>query len=310
MKPYDLGELQLRHLLVLQAISEAGSFWAAADRLGCSQAALSQQLATMERVLGTRLIERSRGRRTCATTEAGRLLLRHADIIVARLRAVHADFSAFAEGAGGTIRIGTFESTGTRILPPLLAAFGKSWPDVRVDLTEIAKDDDLLALVESGALDLCFAIYPLPDGPFEAVALLHDPYVLAVAVESSLAARRRRPTVEDLRGLPLVTFGQGRSVAQVEAFLRSRGIDLNIVFRSNYNGTVQAFAAAGTATALAPLLTMDRRNRRTKLLGPIRDLPPRVIALAWHRDRYRSPAAKAFVAFAQSFCKRAANWQY
>src|SRR5260221_13939736 len=97
MSPYELGELELRHLLALQAIAESGTFWAAAERLGCSQSALSQRIATVERILGPRPIERRRGRRTVTTTEAGRLLLKHAEAIVARLRAVHADFTAFAE---------------------------------------------------------------------------------------------------------------------------------------------------------------------------------------------------------------------
>src|SRR5919201_6336583 len=117
MKPYELGYLQLRHLFVLQAISEEGSFWAAAERLGCSQAALSQQLATLERMLETRLVERSRGKRKVETTEAGRLLLRHAKVIVARLQAIHADFTPFAEGKAGTLPVRTFGRSGKGVLP-------------------------------------------------------------------------------------------------------------------------------------------------------------------------------------------------
>src|SRR5215468_10541883 len=166
MKPYDLADLQLRHLLVLQAISEEGSFWAAAERLGCSQAALSQQVATLERVLTTRLIERSRGKRQIEITEAGRLLLRHAEVIVARLQALHADFTGFTEGKAGTLRVGTFESSGTRILPTVLRRFREKWPKVDVRLTEMPKDDLLLNLLERGELDVCFSIFPLPDGPF------------------------------------------------------------------------------------------------------------------------------------------------
>jgi DNA-binding transcriptional LysR family regulator len=173
---------------------------------------------------------------------------------------------------------------------------------VKVRLTEIAKDDELLALVERGDLDLCFTIYPLPDGPFAAKQLLHDPYVVVVGAKAPFSFKGTRPKLRDLEALPIVTFGEGRSVTQVEAYLRSRGIDLNIVFRSNYNGTVQGFVAAGGAVALAPLLTMDIRNPDTRVLGPIPDLPPRIIGIAWHRDRYRTPAANAFIDFGARFC--------
>ncbi|HVZ33592.1 MAG TPA: LysR family transcriptional regulator, partial [Polyangiaceae bacterium] len=86
-----MADLELRRLLALQAIAETGSFWAAAEQLGCSLSALSQQIATVEKLLDASLIERSRGRRKVTITEAGMLLLKHAEVIVGRLRAVHAD---------------------------------------------------------------------------------------------------------------------------------------------------------------------------------------------------------------------------
>lgn len=299
---HQWSRLELRHVVALQTVVEAGSFWAAADRLDTSQSALSQQIAALEHVVGARLLERSRGRRSIALTEAGEIFLRHAGAIVARLSAAHADFAALARGAAGALRVGTFESSGTRILPPLLRAFRRAWPSVEIRLTEAAKDDQLLSRVERGELDVSFAILPLPDGPFEAVELVRDPYVLVVPVDSPLAARAAPPTLEEIQRLPLVSFPGGRSVDQVEAHLRSRGIAMKVTFRANYNGTVQGLVAAGEGAALAPALTVDGTDARVRLLGPIRDVPPRIIAMAWHRDRYRSPAARAFVDIAQQVC--------
>jgi DNA-binding transcriptional LysR family regulator len=235
-------------------------------------------------------------------TEAGAIFLRHAGAIVARLSAAHTDFAALAKGAAGTLRVGTFESSGTRILPLLLRAFRGAWPKVDIRLIEAAKDDQLLSLVERGELDVSFAIFPLPDGPFEAVELMQDPYVLVVPADSPLAARAAPPTLEQIQRLRLVSHPGGRSVDQVEAHLRSRGIAMKITFRANYNGTVQGLVAAGEGAALAPALTVDGNDARVRLLGPIRGMPPRIIAMAWHRDRYRSPAARAFVETARTVC--------
>ncbi len=305
MSPYELGELELRHLLAVQAIAESGTFWAAAERLGCSQSALSQRIATVERILGTRLIERRRGRRNVTTTEAGRLLLKHAEAIVARLRAVHADFTAFAEGGAGTLRVGTFESSGAHLLPPLLREFRRKFPAVEVRLTELAKDDQLLALLERGELDLTFTMPPLRDGPFASQILLHDPFVLVVARDAKLPIKRRGAlTLAQLQQVKLIGFGPGSSMGQAEAYVKSRGIALNIVFRANHNGTVQGLVAAGIGAAIAPLLTVEMQRSDTRIVGPIEDLPPRIIALSWHRDRYRSPAAEAFVASAKKVSPR------
>jgi DNA-binding transcriptional LysR family regulator len=301
---YHWSRLELRHVVALQTVVEAGSFWAAADRLDTSQSALSQQVAALERIVGARLIERSRGRRSIALTEAGEIFLRHAAAIVARLSAARSDFTGLATGAAGTLRVGTFESSGTRILPLLLPTFRRAWPNVVMRLTEAAKDDQLLSLVERGELDVSFALFPLPDGPFESVELMRDPYVLVVPADSPLAARAGPPTLQQIQRLPLISFPGGRSVDQVEAHLRSRGIALKVTFRANYNGTVQGLVAAGEGAALAPALTVDAKDARVRLLGPIRDVPPRIIAMAWHRDRYRSPAARAFVETAQQVCAR------
>src|SRR5262245_57380156 len=86
---YHWSSLELRQVVALQTVVEAGSFWLAADRLDTSQSALSQQIAALEHVVGARLIERSRGRRSIALTEAGEIFLRHAAAIVARLSAAH-----------------------------------------------------------------------------------------------------------------------------------------------------------------------------------------------------------------------------
>ena len=62
---------------------------------------------------------------------------------------------------------------------------------------------------------------------------------------------------------------------------------------------MQALVASGVGSALVPKLTMDPEDETTELID-IPKLPPRVIALAWHRDRYRTPAAHAFVDTAEA----------
>src|ERR671938_398518 len=159
--------VELRHLAALQAIAEEGSFGRAAQRLGYTQSAVSQQLATLERIVGERLVERPGGPRPVSLTEAGELLVRHAEAIVARLAAAQADIAALADGAAGVLRVGIYQSVGARVLPELMRRFSEAWPLVEIQLTESASDSDLLAAVERGELDLTFADLPLPEGPFE-----------------------------------------------------------------------------------------------------------------------------------------------
>src|ERR687895_1688924 len=98
MEPDRWLGVELRHLAALQAIAEEGTFGKAARRLGYTQSAVSQQIATLERLVGERLLDRPGGPRPVSLTEAGRLLLRHAEAIVARLEAARAHPQAPREG--------------------------------------------------------------------------------------------------------------------------------------------------------------------------------------------------------------------
>ena len=299
MEPDRWLGVELRHLPALEAVSREGSFGRAATALGYTQSAVSQQIATLERIVGEKLIERPGGPKPVSLTEAGRLLLRHAEAIVARIAAAQADLTALHDGEAGTLRVGIYQSIGQRILPDLMRRYAAAWPLVEVTLTESASDEELLQLVERGELDLTFADLPLIEGPFEFVELLRDPWLLVVAADSPLADRATPPPLREIAELDLIGFRQCRSMTQIEAALR-RPIDF--VFRSDHNGTVQGLVGAGVGAALLPSLAVDPNDEATRQieLGP--NVPPRVIAVAWHRDRYRSPAAKAFTELAAEVC--------
>jgi DNA-binding transcriptional LysR family regulator len=295
MEPDRWLGIELRHLLALEAVAREGSFGKAATSLGYTQSAVSQQIAMLERIVGQRLVERPGGPRPVSLTEAGRLLLTHAAAIAARLAAAQADLNALGTGEAGTLRVGVFQSVGQRILPEVMRRFIAAWPKVDVALTESADDTKLLELVERGGLDLTFSDLPLVDGPFESVELLRDPYVLVVPADSEIAERGTAPPLREIAELDLIGHKYCRTLTRLEGAFRR---PLQYVFQSDHNQTVQALVAAGVGVALVPGLTMDPQDESTVLLE-LPKLPPRVIAVAWHRDRYRTPAARSFVVTAQ-----------
>src|SRR3954451_15786867 len=231
----NFSNVELRHLAALEAVGRTHSFVAAARELGYTQSAISQQIARLEAGVGQRLVERPGGPRPVTLTEAGTLLLRHADAIVAQLDAAEADMAALAAGAAGPLHVGIFQSVGARILPGLLRRFREAWPRVEVRVREEIDAADLLRLLEHGELDLTFADLPLPDGPFEWNEILRDPYVLLVPADDPMAQRESAPPLRELAGIPLVGW---RLAGEPETYLRGRVPDLNVVFRSDDNGTV------------------------------------------------------------------------
>jgi DNA-binding transcriptional LysR family regulator len=288
--------IDLRHFAALEAVARTRSFGRAARELGYTQSAVSQQIAQLERIVGQRLFDRPGGPRRVEPTEAGLLLLGHADAIVARLDAARADMAALAEGAAGTLRVGIYQSVGARLLPALVRRFRAQWPRVGVRVREESSAEDLLRLLEHGELDLTFADLPLPEGPFEWAEVLQDPYVLVVSARSELAELDAAPPLRDVAKLPLI--GR-RTTDEPERFVAGRAPELNVIFRTDDNGTLGALVAENLGVAIEPRLVVDPRDPAVKMLPFGARIPPRTLVLAWHRDRYRSPAAEAFVELAR-----------
>jgi DNA-binding transcriptional LysR family regulator len=287
--------LELRHLIALEAIAEEGSFGRAAARLGYTQSAISQQIASLERIVGRSLLNRSRGTRPLSLTPAGHALVAHAEAITEQLVAARAQMAVLDDRAVESVRIGTYQSVGARILPCALSRFARARPGVAVQLSESNTDEDLLELVAEERLDLTFAVLPLGDGPFEWIELVRDPYVLLVRADSPLAARPDPPTPRDISTLDLIGFRECRSVEAAESQLRAAGITTRVAFRSNDNGTVQGLVAAGLGAALVPRLIVDENDRRVVALDLDHRVPPRVLALAWRRGRAQSPVVREVV---------------
>ena len=301
MEPNSWLGVEVRHFAALQALAHEGSFGRAAQQLGYTQSAVSQQIATLERIVGERLVERPGGPRPVSLTEAGALLLRHAESIVARLQAAQADLRALQAGDAGTLTVGAFQSIGARVLPELMRRFTDQWPQIEVMLDEL-EDDEIVGAVERGELDVGFVLLPVGDAPLETVELLRDPYVLLVAADSPLAGER--PTLRDVAEQPLVGFRDSPAVAQVVAAFRSEGIEPRWTFRSNDNPTVQGLVGAGVGVAVMPRLTVNEADPRIAVVELATEVPPRIIAVAQHRDRYTSPAARAFVQTARAVATR------
>ena len=295
MEPDRWLGVELRHLIALEAVAREMSFGRAAASLGYTQSAISQQIATLERIVGEKLVERPGGPRRVSLTEAGELLLRHAEAIVSRLSAAQADMDALAQGQAGALRVGVYQSVGQHILPTLMQRFVEAWPRVDVALDEAANDITLLEHVERGELDLTFADLPLPEGPFEHVELLRDPYVLVLPAD---ADEPDEATLAAAAEHDLIGFRHCRGLNQLENHSPD---PLRFVFRSDHNGTVQGMVAAGIGAAVVPRLTVDAEDERVQVHA-LHDVPPRIIAMAWHRDRHRGAAARAFVELAQQVC--------
>ena len=293
-------DLELRHLTALVAVADAGTISKAAEHLGYTQSAVSQQIAALEKAVGTSVFDRPGGPRPLRLTEAGEALLQHARAVLALLRDAEADVRAVASGAKGTLRVGTVQSAGNRILPGVLRRFHVERPGVEVLLRESGDPEELLGLVEQGELDVTFCEFPI-SGPFESVLVLEDPIFVIAPADSAEAAMAAIP-VEHLAGLPLVGHRGDQCLAVSLRCFAGMDVTPNFVFRSDDNNTLQGCVGAGLGYAIVPLLTIDTSDPSIAVVPLDRPPAPRELGLAWHATRRTPPALDPFVSIVQDVC--------
>ncbi|MFE5024893.1 LysR family transcriptional regulator [Streptomyces sp. NPDC056656] len=146
--------IEARHLRVLRAVAATGSFSAAARELGCTQPAVSQQMKALESSAGTPLLIRTG--REMRLTQAGEALVRHAAGILAGLTAAEEEVAAIAGLRAGRVRLVSFPSGSSTLVPTALAALRAAHPGTRVSLVE-AEPPRSVEMLREGDCDVALA---------------------------------------------------------------------------------------------------------------------------------------------------------
>ncbi|WP_433337482.1 LysR family transcriptional regulator [Spirillospora sp. CA-294931] len=289
--------LDVTRLRVLREVARSGSLTRAAASLSFTISAVSQQIAVLEREAGAQLLVRhARGVRL---TEAGRALVRHAEVIFAELRAAETSLAAIADGAGGRLRVGSFTTANATLLPRAVSAFQQRFPDVEVDLTEMDRDE-AMAAVAVHELDLAL-VYEFPVVPLEVPAnveltpLLVDPLLVALPPDHPLADRDRL-RLTDLAGDRWIQgVHHGSTIDVLPRACRAAGFEPRIAFRTDDQMTVRGLVAAGLGVALAPSLTLPATPSGL-VVRPLNEPSlTRTVAAATPAGEYRLPAAAAMI---------------
>jgi len=232
-------------LRTLVAVARFGTFAAAGDRIGLTQAAVSGQMKRLEEKLGVQLFERTG--RSATLNAAGLRTLERAKDIIAKFEAI-ADPSD--EDSGGRLRIGAIASVQSTVLARALVLFREQFPKHHIHIVP-GISLHLLDLLDAGELDLAVIIKPSFGMAKDFVwkPLMREPYVLAVPswIEGDdwLALLREQPFIRYERG----SFG-GR---QVDRFLRSLSITARESVEIDDISAMVALVGQGLGVALLPM---------------------------------------------------------
>lgn len=290
-----------RQLTALLAVVETGTFTGAADELGYTQSAVSQQVAALERAVGAPLFDRPGGPRRVRLTPLGEVFVGHARAIVARVQAAQADVAAVLSGDRGALRVAILQSVGTKVLPRLLRRYREERPGVDLMPSETVDLHSMAEGVESGEFDLAFTQLPMPDGPFAVRRVLDDPYVLLTPADAPEVGAASI-TLRAVARLPLIGFSDPELDEELLNHLRRTGREPEFVFHTNDNPTIHGFVAEGLGYALMPRLTVDEDDPMVGIVPVVTGMPARSLAIVWHADRQLPESVTRFVDLAAEIC--------
>jgi DNA-binding transcriptional LysR family regulator len=290
--------LDVKRLKILREVAGQGSFSAAGDALFLSQSAVSQQIATLEREVGMKLLDRTR--EGPKLTDAGRVLVSHAEAAIARLDEAERELAAIAGLEGGELRLASFPSASATLLTEAVSTFHRRHPGVRLSVAD-AEPQESLPRLRSGELDLAltFDYTSRPaaeERDLERRPVLTESMHVALPKAHRLAAESVVPLAElaDWEWL----CGSRPSTCGEVIFdaCRSAGFEPRIGFESDDYHVMQGFIAAGLGVTLLPDLALATL-RSDLVVRPTDPAPPdRRVWAAARAEGSRSPATEEMLA--------------
>ena len=289
--------LDVHKLRVLREVATQGSFSGAAAQLFFSPSAVSQHIAALEEQAGTRLL--TRGPRGVRLTDAGSLLVRHADAILRRLDDAESELAALLALRAGRLRLASFASVGATLLPQAIAAFRAAHPAAEISLID-ADPENAVDALRRGDVDLAlvfnYNIQEIVDADaVELIEVLVEP-IRAVVPSHHRAALAGQPVaLEELADEPWIQCNSPQCRLLLERAAREAGFTAAVAFHTDDYPTAIALVDAGVGVALLPAIALRA------LPGGVCALPLASPALTRHvlaavpPGQERSPAANAML---------------
>jgi molybdate transport repressor ModE-like protein len=277
-----------RRLLVFREVARAGSLAGAARALGWTQPAVSQQVRRLEQDSGAPLVVR--GGRGVTLTEAGRVLLRHADAIEARLTAAEQDLASLTGTPTGLVRIAAFPTAAAVLLPPVLAALLERAPRLDVRFTEV-EPPEAEAAVRAGEADIAVVFrHALDTTPVEG-DLMREPLgrhpVLAVVPQGSVPR-----DLADLAGERWIA-GCPRCRAHLLRCAAASGFSPDVRFATDDHVVVQRLVARGLGVALLPSWALKASTQPGISALPVSGVDDRIVDVIVRPDSRKVAAVAA-----------------
>ena len=240
--------MNIFHLEVLSAVAEYGTFSDAAVNLEVSQSAVSRAIASLEAELGIVLL--TRGRLGAKLTPVGERVIQHSQKMLDLKEQIEYEVNLEKGLYNSRLRISSFRSAATHLLPANIARFRKHFPHVEVTLAELDPAGVEQSLRE-GQTDI--GLIPLPRSEeFKTVEIAQDEYV--VLLPKTEPAPPKNLTWEDLAGYSFILFNYAECTSAVRDHWAKWKQPFEVGYVIKEDSTIVSMVAQGLGAAILPRL--------------------------------------------------------
>jgi DNA-binding transcriptional LysR family regulator len=240
--------MNILHLRILLMVVECGSFSTAALKLDTSQAAVSRAIAALEDELGVSLL--TRGRFGAHPTLVGERVLHHVRQILQARENIDREINLVKGLDGGRVRIASFRSAATHLLPPKLAQFSQRFPRIEVTLTE-ADPTGIEQALREGKVDL--GLLPLPrSDEFETWEITRDEFVVLLPFAKTPVSDEL--TWQELSAYSFILYNYAECTSAVRNHWSQWQQSFKVAYEIKEDSTIVSMVAQGLGAAILPRL--------------------------------------------------------
>lgn len=291
------NQMKLSQLRILVAVAEYENFSEAALYLDISQSAVSHAIAALENHLGVVLF--SRGRYGAHLTFVGKQIVSHAREIVNRADEIIKAAESAKGLQGGQVRLASFRSIATHLLPTVITQFHQRFPAIAVNLTEHDDSPDVERALHEGRADIGFTLMPNYDRDLETWKILQDEFVALFPPE--FAAANLQLTWNELVAQPLIMPPtDDLMMQQLYAHTAAQGYPLQVAYEVGTDATIVSLVAQGLGATVLPRLAAEPIPASVQVYR----LPvplDRVIGVSILANALHPPAVYAFLEMLRSW---------
>ncbi len=293
-----------RRLQVFFMVAKVLSFTKAAETLHMTQPAVTFQVKQLEEFFNTRLFDRTHNK--ISLTDAGKIVYDYSEIILEHYEKMNDEVKQLTGEVAGSLLIGASTTIAEYMLPRLLGAFKRQFPDINIRL-QVGNTETIVAMIENNMIDLGVVEAPVYNKNLEVEVCRIDEMVLIVSIDHPLASKSKI-SVEELKKYRYISREEGSgSRSVIDSYIKEQGLsysDLKVEMELGSPEAVKMAVESNVGIAIVSRTTLNKELKLNTLKAIPLDPPlTRPFSHVRQKHKFRHKAVGELLDFAVDYCR-------